>query len=279
MKSLVLFAVGLAGLNVAFALEFGYTEPNRVAKAAFPEMGVIAEIAVEEGDRVTEGQVLAKLNSEILQQDLRIATEQLRLQRLRYDQIKAIHQTGSGSKEEEERAKSDLEIASLRVERIRAQIDDRTLRAPFTGLVTKISREVTESVSAAQTEVMTVVQLDSLRVTLHLPAAVTALIAPDQEVELVLEQREKVRGRAKYISPVTDAASGTVRVTFVIPNPEGKLRSGVRCELGDEQLIAAGNSAGGVLERTEMETDDAPLPVRRPRAGSASAPARTGDSR
>lgn len=236
------------------AIEFGYTEPNRVAKAAFAEAGVIAELGVREGARVKEGDVLARLNSETLAQDLRIAEEQLRLQQLRFDQIKGLFEGGNGSKEEFERNKSDLAIAELRVKRILAQLDDRTLRAPFPGIVTKINLEVSESVSAAQTEVMTIVQLDSLRVTLNLPVPAVEGLETGGEAALLLDGKQKVAGRVEFVSPVIDAASRTVRVTFLIPNADGGLRSGVRCVLAGQGGDAA----------AEVSAED-PLPARRQR--------------
>jgi multidrug efflux system membrane fusion protein len=270
--SLILFY--LAALT-AQAIEFGYTEPSRIAQAAFAETGVIASINVTEGAKVTTGQVLAWLNADTLRQDLGIAQEQLRLQSLRYDQINGLHQAGNVSMEENEKAKSDLAVADLRVKRILAQLDDRSLRAPFDGVVTKINREVTESVSAAQTEVMTLVQLDSLKVTLHLPEKIAGPLALQDAVWLVLEDKIPVTGRVEFISPVVDAASHTIRVTFRIANPEGKLRSGVRCVLASEAAPAASGSAGEEpagaettvrAGRTAIPVDETPLPLRRPRA-------------
>jgi membrane fusion protein, multidrug efflux system len=240
------------------AIDFGYTEPNRIAQAAFAETGVIAEISVKEGMRVKEGRVLARLNSETLVQELRIAEEQNRLQQLRFDQIKALHDAGNGSKEELERNKSDLAITSLRVQRILAQINDRTLRAPFAGIVTKINREVSESVSAAQTEVMTIVQLDSLRVTVNLPVKIAGGLEVGAKTALILDENKTATGTVEFVSPVIDAASRTVRVTFVIPNAGGEYRSGVRCTL---ETMADGAGKNG-----EAAGEDAPLPERRPRA-------------
>ena len=40
-------------------------------------------------------------------------------------------------------------------------------------------------------------------------------------------------------SPITDAASGTVRVKFAIDNPAGAIRSGGRCTLVQEKLSAS----------------------------------------
>jgi RND family efflux transporter MFP subunit len=256
-RTLLIGGLVFAAAGRCLAIEFGYTEPNRTALAAFAESGVIAEIAVKEGARVKEGEVLARLNSETLVQDQRIAEEQHRLQQLRFDQIKALFEKGNGSKEEFERTKSDLAITVLRVQRILAQLNDRTLRAPFAGIVTKINLEVAESVSAAQTEVMTIVQLDSLRVTLNLPVKIAEKLAEGAEVELLLDSAAKATGKVEFVSPVIDAASRTVRVTFVIPNEAGKLRSGVRCTLAAAESEGAAGAAA---------MEEAVLPARRPRA-------------
>jgi multidrug efflux system membrane fusion protein len=268
--SLTLF--GLASLS-AQAIEFGYTEPSRIAQAAFAEAGVIASIHVSEGAKVTTGQVLAWLNADTLRQDLGIAQEQLRLQSLRYDQINELHRAGNVSMEENEKAKSDLAVADLRVKRILAQLDDRSLRAPFDGIVTKINREVTESVSAAQTEVMTLVQLDSLKVTLHLPEKVAEALALQDAVALVLEDKIPVTGRVEFISPVVDAASHTIRVTFRIANPDGKLRSGVRCVLASDGAAGAGGAVKVIApaDQAPAAVSESPLPQRRPRAGGKQA--------
>lgn len=265
-RILIIGGIFLAAACGCRAIEFGYTEPNRIALVAFPEAGVIAEISVKEGTRVKEGQALAKLNCETLVQDLRIGEEQQRLLQLRFDQIKGLYESGNGSKEEHERAKSELAIAVLRVQRIVAQINDRTLRAPFTGIVTKINREVAESVSAAQTEVMTVVQLDSLKVTLHLPVQSAAGLTEGKEAGLLLDGKIRVKGLAEFVSPVIDAASHTVRVTFVIPNAEGLYRSGVRCTLDDGGVAGTDATGGSALKDNKSEETDLPLPARRPRA-------------
>jgi multidrug efflux pump subunit AcrA (membrane-fusion protein) len=38
----------------------------------------------------------------------------------------------------------------------------------------------------------------------------------------------------EFVSPVTDAASGTVRVKFVLDNTKGDYRSGTTAKLNDE---------------------------------------------
>ena len=54
----------------------------------------------------------------------------------------------------------------------------------------------------------------------------------DQDVTIhFLDSEVETKGTVEFISPVTDAESGTVRVKIRIDNPDGKYRSGERCTL------------------------------------------------
>ncbi len=200
----------------------------------------------------------------------RIATqgyeEQLRIRRLRFEKLEPLRAAGSVSLEEFERSKADLLIDEERAARIRAQIDNRTLTAPFDGIVSEIRKEMAESVSNAGVHVLTVVQLDTLQVEMHLRPADAARHREGGVVPLLLDDRETVQGRVEFISPVIDAASHTVRIRFTISNPTGTFRSGVRCSPADGNTMAATSSPSSGsdalpprrMTRTTSETSERP---------------------
>ncbi|WFB34619.1 efflux RND transporter periplasmic adaptor subunit [Kiritimatiellota bacterium B12222] len=219
-------------ITVSHAEElFSYTEPSRLAQAAFSEAGVLDELLVNEGDAVKDGQVLARLDNKILLHDLNIAVEQLRLQKLRFSQFELLQKQGNLSPDEFERARADLLISQERVNRIYAQIDGRTLRARFDGVVLRIHRELSESIAAANTEVLTLAALHPLHVTFNVPLEQTDAFVLGQEMPLMLENEVEKTGRVDFISPVIDAASRTVRIRLVLENEDQSLRSGMRCTL------------------------------------------------
>jgi hypothetical protein len=45
------------------------------------------------------------------------------------------------------------------------------------------------------------------------------------------ESKRRAVGQVEFVSPVTDAESGTVRVKVLLKNTDGQYRSGVRCEI------------------------------------------------
>ena len=115
------------------------------------------------------------------------------------------------------------------MERIQAQIEQRCIRSPFDGVVTRIHKELAETVSGTETTVMTLAQLNPLKLVVHVPTSEALKMKADQVVQVTLpEQQQSVNASVDFVSPVTDADSGTVRVKLRIENKQKQLRSGVR---------------------------------------------------
>ena len=218
----------------------GYTEPCRIITVSAGDIGVIAEMLVKEGDAVTKGQVLARLDITVLSAELEIAKAEAKLAATRNQRVLELQQSTRVTPEELEKAKTELAIKNAQVRRIEAMIEVRTMHSPVDGVVTEIKRDPSESVSAANPHVLTVVQIDRLSVNLFLPPArVEKLKIGDQTELLLLDPDRRVPALVEFVSPITDAASGTVRVKFAIENPTGAIRSGGRCTLPPGDALAA----------------------------------------
>ena len=209
----------------------GYVEPYRIITLSAAEPGVIAEVLVKEGDPAKKGQILAKLDTATLQAELEIAQAEAKLQATRKQRLDELATASRASPDELEKARADLTIKDAQVRKIQAMIETRLLRSPVDGLVNEIKRDPGEAVSLASPHVLTVVQIDKLTANLFLPPACALALKPGGTATLLLDDREKIPATIEFISPITDPASGTVRVKFIIENAAGQLRSGVRCAL------------------------------------------------
>jgi RND family efflux transporter MFP subunit len=212
----------------------GYTEPYKTITVSAGEQGVLAEMLVEEGAVVKQGQVLARLDTTVLLAELEIAKVEATLQRTRQKRLEELAAANRSTPEELDRARTDLTIKDAQVRRIEGQIETRTMRTPVDGIVTEIKRDPSETVSVANPHVLTVVQVDKLLVNLFLPPARAASLKAGATVALrLLDEQGTAPAKVEFVSPVTDSASGTVRVKFVVENAAGKHRSGGRCTLAD----------------------------------------------
>jgi RND family efflux transporter MFP subunit len=254
----------LAAVARGQATTFGYTRAYRTAELAAAEPEVISEILVKEGQAVTQGQVLAKLDCSVLSADLaaakaaaqatgrmEAAKAELALQQLRLKRLSDVQDKANIREDELTRVKADVEIAKANlqsaaeamelkqaeVKKIEAQIERRILRSPFDGVVTEVHREVGESTIGANNTVFTLVQLDQLKATIHLAEGEARGLTVGAVVSLVVgDEALSVPGKVLCVFPVNDPASNTVRVDFVIDNGSGSLRSGKKV------MLAAGKA-------------------------------------
>lgn len=171
----------------------------------------------------------------------------LNLRRSRLDSLEALMKSGNARRRELERARTDLAMAqagllmareesqvnALEYRKTLARIEEKKLRSPIRGVVTRVYKQAAELVGGLESQpLMTVVQLDPLKAVFHLAPQKAALLKPGRDVMLaVAGNAAPVSGKVKFISPVIDPESGTVRVTLEVPNPRRALQSGARCTL------------------------------------------------
>lgn len=212
--------------------DWGYTEPRHMVKMSFSEAGVIAAINVSEGDRVTSGRLLAQLDVGVLEKEVQISRELLRQGQFKSRMLEELAKDGKASQEELERSQSELRIEQLKIERGEAQIRSRSIIAPYDGVVIDIRKDVGESVTPSSGLVLTVVQLKTLVVNMHLPRQRAAGLRQGMAKTLHLPGGEgAVQAVIDYVSPVADPATKTIHVKFSVSNPGGRIPSGARVTL------------------------------------------------
>jgi RND family efflux transporter MFP subunit len=237
----------------------GFTEPYRKIDVAPSEPGTLKTLAVREGEHVRQGQLLAALDCEVLRVSLEIAqaaidsrgpldsaAAEVDLRRGRLEKMEELRSRNHASQEEVDRARTDLKIAQaallaaqeksaidqLEYKKIEAMIERRQIRSPIDGVVVRIFKEEGEFVAATTPTVLTVVQLNPLRIVFSVPTALAAGLKAGRKMPLVfLDAQHRAEGQVEFVAPIADAESGTVRVKVLLNNPQGAYRCGVRCSL------------------------------------------------
>lgn len=248
--------LSVAPVSAANEQVIGVTEPEQEVDLSFPESGTIRVIAVEEGARVKAGAVLAQLDCRVHETRLKIAkiraasqaeiksaTAKLRMNERRLAQLEKLAAQGSANEDELARARADFAIAEselelareaaaeakLQAQQIEAEIEQRTLRSPVDGIVARISPEVAETVSPADGSVISVVSLGRLDLVIHVDHRLADGLKTGQKIPVRAADRD-ITGQAsiEFVSPVTDASSGTVRIRLSLENGDGRHQSGVK---------------------------------------------------
>ncbi|MFK8110997.1 MAG: efflux RND transporter periplasmic adaptor subunit [Rubripirellula sp.] len=253
---LIALLVLSTGTSAAEELE-AFTEPyNRVAIPA-PEVGVIADITVSEGDEISHKQILAKLNDDVLQASLQVARAakdalgsrqvaeaDLEVRQRQLEIYRELHEHGNASQRELDRAETehqqaasrlqsvreDLNVRHLEFERVKTQIKQRVIASPIQGYVVAIDKEVGEFVSPTDPVIMHIVHLKTLKAVFSVPFANAKTLRPGQMVKLTIGYDGIVcDGEIEFVSPVANPESGTAPVKVRIPNPKNLIPSGIAC--------------------------------------------------
>jgi RND family efflux transporter MFP subunit len=230
----------------------GFTEPFRVIDLASPEIGVLQEIEVHEGETVLKGSPVARLNSSVQQARLAVAKQamdatgaldqaraEMDLRERRLEKLLDLETRGHAHAQEIDRARTDVIIAEAQVrtaveeqqlkrldyDRIMAQFERLTIYSPIDGVVTELVKEEGEFVAPNSASIATIVQLNPLLANFNIGSDNMAKYKTGGQVTMELNG-QTVKGTVHFVSPITDAQSGTVKLKVKIDNSGSKYRSG-----------------------------------------------------
>jgi RND family efflux transporter MFP subunit len=219
----------------------GYVVARRKAVVSAKIQGRLAELRVEEGSRVREGEIIARLESadyeasvqrahaavQRAQADLAEARRQLRLaDGLAKDQVLAQDQRDAAASRVSI-AEAALAQAEADAAFAEATFQNTQIRAPFTGVVVKKMAEVGESVapippgvniSTSSGAIVALADLDTLEVEADVAESNVAKIGSGQPAEVSVEAIPDSNFRAvlRQVIPTADRTKATVQVKVTI---------------------------------------------------------------
>jgi len=252
----------------------GYVTARRDATVSSKVTGKVVEVLVEEGMRVDEGQVLARLDSSNVLTTLRLAEAQLGAGRSQLgetqanlaqaerelERLREARENGAASVNELDRA--ETLVNSLRARLIRQsaevgvgesevrvweqQLDDTIIRAPFAGVVVAKNAQPGEMISPmsvggfTRTGICTIVDMNSLEVEVDVSESYINRVVPGQPVEATLDSYPEWRIPASVIAiiPTADRQKATVKVRVAFKELDPRI-------LPDMSVKVAFQSSGG----------------------------------
>lgn len=189
---------------------------------------VVTRLAFDSGQRVHAGQLLADMNSRAQQADVAAAEAALRdaEQQLRRGGELARQQLIARGQYDTLRANRDAAAASVQAKR--ASVADRTIAAPFAGVLGL--RQVSLGALVSPGMVITTLDDDStIKLDFTLPEAALSSLAIGQSITASSDAwaGTNFEGRIANIDSRVDPDTRAVRVRAELPNPDGKLRPGM----------------------------------------------------
>jgi membrane fusion protein (multidrug efflux system) len=201
-----------------------HEEAQVVAKVG----GEVRQIYVEEGDTVTAGQLLARLDGDRLRLTLAQTDANLRKLERDYKRTVDLAERGLVSKSTAENLKYDLDALRAAYDSAKLELSYTEIRAPIGGVVSARSIKVGNTITPnAPTFVVT--DLDPLLAYVHVPEKEFRKIAPGQTAEVVVDALggDRFVGAISRISPTVDPATGTFKARVEVDDRSRRLTRGM----------------------------------------------------
>lgn len=210
-----------------------------------PEIaGTIIEIAFESGAAVKKGDLLVRLDTSSEEAQLRAAEAQVQLAKLNEDRARQLRADKTVSQSELDQAEATLQQNQADADAIRATIEKKTIRAPFTGRLGIRLVNLGESLDA-RAPIVSLQSLSPLYVDFSLPQQSLALLQTGLVVHVVSDTYpgQTFTGEVSAINPDLDSVTRNIRVRSKFENNDELLRAGMfvqaKIELpGDKTVLA-----------------------------------------
>ena len=259
----------------------GYVTARRAATVSSKVTGKVTEVLIEEGMKVKEGQILARLDDSNIKASLDVAAAQLASAQAALAeteaQLKDANQEFQRTTELSKQhiaSQSDLDLAESNAKALQAhlaqqkldvivadrqaagwqqQMDDMIIRAPFDGVITTKDAQPGEMISPVsagggftRTGIGTIVDMSSLEIEIDVNESYINRVEPGQPVEATLDAYPdwKIPCKVIAIIPTADRNKSTVkvRVGFDQLDPRILPDMSVKVAFRDSGITAAGRA-------------------------------------
>jgi RND family efflux transporter MFP subunit len=286
VRTATVMAMGSGGNASASVLDAtGYVVARRIATVSAQITGRVEEVMIEEGQRVEEGQVLARLDPINADAERSLAQSQLASSQSQVENVQAQltqaeaearrldslvqQQLVSRSQYDQQVATRNALRAQLQTARRNVQVsrdqlkisnigkDYTVVRAPFSGVVTAKSAQPGEIVSPlsagggfTRTGIGTIVDMDSLEVEVDVGEAYIGRVQPKMPVEATLNAYPdwKIPAEVIAIIPAADRGKATVKVRIALKQKDPRIvpDMGVRVSFLEKEAPAQAQQPQGV---------------------------------
>lgn len=234
-------------------------EAKQMVELGSSEQGVVTELAVERGDAVETGAVVARLDSGIQTLavelarhraertvEIKASAERLEYRRREIGRLRKLYEkdivsTKSLDEAEVERrlaiynlkaARLEQEMAKLELRLAEERLNRRTIRSPVNGVIVEVTMAPGE-LAHDQSQLVTIAVIDPLNVEIFAPITLYGTIKRGMLAEVQLENPVGglYKARVAVVDRVLDTASDTFGVRLELPNADHSIPAGLRCRV------------------------------------------------
>ncbi len=231
--------------------------PHQITELSSPVMGVLEDVFVNKSDRVSQGQVVAQLESSVEKAAVALALARSEVNTeveagrvnndfdsKRQERMQSLFKQKTVSEDLRDEVDREAKLATVRlrqaenVKRIRtlelagmtARLQQKTIRSPFDGYVLERFKNKGEYVE--EQAIIRIAKLDVLNVEAVLPIELFGKIEVGMSADISIGAFPNLGRSAKVVvvDSVGNSASATFGVRLELQNPTNTIPAGLRCQ-------------------------------------------------
>ncbi|MEH6777179.1 efflux RND transporter periplasmic adaptor subunit [Maribacter arcticus] len=193
----------------------------------YPEMaGTLQKVYVNEGDRVSKGQLLATIDDGGMSSQLSQLKSQATLAKTTFERQERLWKQNIGSEIQYLQAKTNYESSENIVSQAQSQLGKSSIRAPFSGIIDNVIKDQGTVVAPGQgSEVFRLVNLSDMFIEVEVPETYLGSVVKGKEALVYFPVlgdsiTTKIRETGNFINP----SNRSFEVEIPVPNKEGKIK-------------------------------------------------------
>lgn len=213
------------------------------ADIAVEAPGVVKAIAFTSNQRATAGQLLVQIDATVEQADIIAAEANVKLADSEVERIQALARRGASPQATLDNAIASRETARAAYAKLMAVLDQKSIQAPFDGVV-GVPRVVVGQYVTVGTVVVTLQDVDRILVDFTVPEQSAALLEKGQKVQFgVTADAMDFTGTLTGFDPKVNPQTRLISVQALIDQPAGRILPGqfvrVRVQLPEETGVVS----------------------------------------
>lgn len=199
----------------------------------YPEYsGTLTRVYVKEGQNVSKGQTLAKIDDGGMTQQLSQLKIQTELAKTTFERQQRLWNQKIGSEMAFLNAKSNYEAQVEIINQVKQQISKTIVKAPFSGIIDDIITEQGSVVAAGQSNLMRIVNLNNMYIETDVPESHIVNVRKGKSVTVnfpILEKQidTKIKQVGNYINPI----NRTFKIKINVPNRDKSIKPNLTAKL------------------------------------------------
>ena len=194
-----------------------------------PEVaGRISAIAFNEGQRVTKGATLVKLDPSINEADVQQARANLKLAQSKFDRATDLAKSNFISGQAKDEAENNLRVAEAALQLAEAKLAKTEIKAPFSGIIGLRVMSIGDYVKEGA-DIVNLEAIDPLKVDFRVPEIYMRQVQVGQALQVSLDALpgSTYEGKVFAINPLVDATGRSIVIRAQVKNADTALRPGM----------------------------------------------------